>query len=230
MRDAAALDPLLQSDMRALTPSPRRHRVALVGAALLLLALDADDPVPWPSGDPHQGELTTQIERALEHHDRRRRREYLEAWQPGEAALGFSVRQEDIDAGQWELDDLLGFGAALFEHEFRTSDGHGALGMPGPLQRVHKGRRGGLDGFSCAGCHSQGGDRRRIRPICTCSSCRCPARHDCGCPGEHATPPIGAGPGRAGRSLRRIGRLLGARGRAPVRPAAGHHRPRAPAR
>lgn len=49
------------------------------------------------------------------------------------------------------------FGDALFGHEFRKEDGYAATAAPVPLRRVHDGRRGGLDTFSCAGCHSQGG-------------------------------------------------------------------------
>jgi hypothetical protein len=158
VRHADTVDPLLQSDMHTLRPSPRLRRAALAGLALLLLAVGGDDPVPWPDGaPPADTALTEQIEQALHRHESRRSARYLEAWQPGVAAERYVVIQEDIDAGQWTLDELLGFGASFFEHDFAPSEGHGALGTAAPLRRVHKGQRGGPDGFSCAACHAQGG-------------------------------------------------------------------------
>ncbi|MEM9458099.1 MAG: di-heme oxidoredictase family protein [Myxococcota bacterium] len=128
------------------------------GGALSLLALGADDPVPWPGGTPPtETALATEITQALAHDDERRRARVLDAWQPGTEAARFCVLQEEIDTGQRELDALLEVGAALFHHEFRTTDGYGSAGMPVPLQRIHTGVRGGLDSFSCAGCHSLGG-------------------------------------------------------------------------
>jgi hypothetical protein len=137
----------------------RRTRApALAPVALLLLALGGDDPVPWPGGEPpSDAELAVAIEDALALHELERFEEYLEAAEKGEDAEHVFVLQEDIDAGDHDLPRLFQFGDALFAHEFRASDGWGASASVEPLQRVHHGRRGGLDGFSCAGCHSLGG-------------------------------------------------------------------------
>jgi len=47
-------------------------------------------------------------------------------------------------------------GDGFFSHEFTPLDGYGDSPEP-TLHRVHTGVRGGLDTFSCAGCHSLGG-------------------------------------------------------------------------
>ncbi len=126
---------------------------------LLLAALGGDDPVPWPGGDPpSDAELGQQVDDALEVHERERFEEYLEALEKGEDAEHIFVLQEDIDAGLHDLERLFQFGDALFGHEFRSSEGYGDAGAPVPMQRVHRGRRGGLDSFSCRGCHSVGGE------------------------------------------------------------------------
>lgn len=149
--------PALSHRLRPLRVTAVATVVATVGA-LSLLALGADDPVPWPGGTPPtQIELAAQVTQALAHDDERRRASVLDAWQPGTEAARFTVLQDEIDAQQWALGPLLDVGAALFHHEFRTTDGYGSSGMPVPPQRIHTGVRGGLDGFSCAGCHSLGG-------------------------------------------------------------------------
>ncbi len=129
-----------------------------MGAALLSLALGGDDPVPWPGGDPPtDAEVVVQVEDALGLFEQERFEEYLEAWEKGEDAEHIFVLQPDIDAGLYDLEQLFIRGDALFGHEFRAEDGFGSEGAPVPMQRVHRGRRGGLDGFSCAACHSLGG-------------------------------------------------------------------------
>lgn len=134
-------------------------RAIPAGVALgLLLALGGEDPVPWPGGEPpSDAELALQIEEALALHELERFEEYLEALEKGEDAEHIFVLQEDIDAGLYELPRLFQFGDALFGHEFRSSDGYGSEGVPVPMARVHSGRRGGLDSFSCQACHSVGG-------------------------------------------------------------------------
>jgi hypothetical protein len=132
---------------------------ALAGGALgLLLAAGGDDLVPWPGGDPpSDAALATAIEEALELHERERFEEFLEAAEKGEDAEHVFVLQEDIDAGRHDLARLFQFGDALFGHEFRGSDGYGDAPGPVPPRRIHQGLRGGLDSFTCAGCHSVGG-------------------------------------------------------------------------
>ncbi|MEX1364995.1 MAG: di-heme oxidoredictase family protein [Nannocystaceae bacterium] len=144
--------------MRARWLKPTRRLAATAGAALLLLASGGDGPVPWPGGDaPDETALAEQVQDALALADRERFEEYLEAWERGEDAEHIFVQQEWIDDGFWSLPQLFVFGDALFGHEFRADDGYGDQGQPVPMQRVHQGRRGGLDSFSCAGCHSVGG-------------------------------------------------------------------------
>ena len=144
------------------TPSGTKRRSAAYrtapAALLLLLALAGDDPVPWPGGEPpDDAALATAIAEALALHERERFEEYLEAAEKGEDAEHVFVLQDDVDAGLYDLPRLFRFGDALFGHEFRVDDGWGASATVEPLQRIHRGRRGGLDGFSCAGCHSLGG-------------------------------------------------------------------------
>jgi len=127
-------------------------------AALSLLALGGTSVVPWPGGTPPvDGVVLQQLEEAFELHELERFEEYLEAWERGEDSEHIFVLQEEIDAGSYDLDRMFRRGDALFGHEFRPSDGWGDAATTLPLQRVHDGRRGGLDTFSCAGCHSVGG-------------------------------------------------------------------------
>lgn len=130
----------------------------VLGASLLLVANGGEGPVPWPGGDaPDDAALAEQIEDALALHELEQYEEFLEAWEKGEDAEHIYVQQEWIDDGFWSLDQLFVFGDALFGHEFRVDDGYGDQAAVVPMQRVHRGHRGGLDTFSCAGCHSVGG-------------------------------------------------------------------------
>jgi mono/diheme cytochrome c family protein len=135
------------------------RRVAAAAVLVLgALALGGASPVPWPGGTaPVDAAVLQQIDEAFELHELERFEEYLEAWERGEDSEHIFVLQEEIDAGTYDLDRLFLLGDALFGHEFRPSDGWGDAAATLPLQRVHDGRRGGLDTFSCAGCHSVGG-------------------------------------------------------------------------
>ncbi|MCH9687013.1 MAG: hypothetical protein K0V04_36595 [Deltaproteobacteria bacterium] len=135
-----------------------RARTIAPAAALLLLAVGGEDSVPWPDGDPPaDAEIAAQIDDAIGLFELERAEEYLEALEKGEDAEHFFVLQEDIDEGFWSLDQLFIRGDALFGHEFRADDGFGDEDVPVAMQRVHQGRRGGRDAFSCAACHSLGG-------------------------------------------------------------------------
>lgn len=133
--------------------------LALAGVSLLAYGagVKAPGPVPWPSGGPPTPvELRQLVDEAIELHDRERFEEFLEALESGEDSEHIFLLQERVDHGALNLDRLFDLGDALFEHEFRRLDGYGDA--PRPLQqRVHVGVRGGLDTFSCAGCHSLGG-------------------------------------------------------------------------
>lgn len=141
---------------RLLSPS----RVALLALLPCLLASSPDSPVPWPHGaPPTSAALDEALSGALELSDRERLEEVLEAAEKGEDGEHIQLFQKDVDAntyGYGELDRLFRFGDSFFAHEFRGEDGYGASATP-QLQRVHTGVYGGLDTFSCAGCHSVGG-------------------------------------------------------------------------
>lgn len=112
---------------------------------------------PWPGGnEPTLTEIDDLVFAAEELYTLERTEEFLEAFERGEDREHIIVYQDAIDAGAYDLDRLFRVGDALFEHEFRDEDGFGAT-AGAKLRRVHTPTRGGLDTFSCAGCHSQGG-------------------------------------------------------------------------
>ncbi|MRG93528.1 di-heme oxidoredictase family protein [Polyangium spumosum] len=126
-------------------------------AAGLVVAAGGEGPVPWPHGEaPSAVELDEMVGGALDLAKRERFEEYLEAAEKGEDREHIFALQSTIDLGAYDLDRLFQFGDALFAHEFRKEDGYGDAPYPG-LMRVHTGVRGGLDTYSCAGCHSVGG-------------------------------------------------------------------------
>lgn len=135
-------------------------RVALLAAIPCLLASTADTPVPWPHGQaPTTDALQLLVTDALALSDRERFEEFLEAVEKGEDSEHIQLFQKDIDENNYGyagMHRLFQFGDSFFGHEFRRDDGYGASENP-RLQRVHKGAYGGLDTFSCAGCHSVGG-------------------------------------------------------------------------
>ncbi len=85
-----------------------------------------------------------------------RSEEFLEAFERGEDSEHIFVLQEWIDEGRYDAAQLFQFGDSAFEHEFRLADGYGASKRLA-LVRVHDGAYGGLDSFSCNGCHATGG-------------------------------------------------------------------------
>lgn len=138
--------------------TPRRSAVLLVAPVLgLVVAAGGDTPIPWPHGQPPSGPaLDALVTSAAELGDRERLEEILDAAEKGEDREHITVLQADIDLGEFDKERLFRFGDSFFSHEFRGEDGFGASPLA-PLRRVHAGVRGGLDTFSCAGCHSVGG-------------------------------------------------------------------------
>jgi hypothetical protein len=128
---------------------------ALAVFALVSIARGDGEPVPWPDGGPPA--LVEQLEAATELMDRERYEEYLEAREHGEAREHITAFQWHIDAGELDLEALFTKGDSFFEHEFDLDDGLGDRAEIAPPERVHDGLRGGLDTFSCAGCHFVGG-------------------------------------------------------------------------
>jgi hypothetical protein len=132
---------------------------ALAIAALLVggIAQGGDPPVPWPYGEPPAGpELDAIVNDAVELADIERLEEFLDAAESGEDSEHMLVWQDDIDLGVHSKEFLFRRGDALFSHEFRRENGYGSAPQS-VLHRIHTGVRGGLDSFSCAGCHSVGG-------------------------------------------------------------------------
>jgi hypothetical protein len=121
------------------------------------LGFGADEPVPWPlGGPPTLLDLDEWVVAEEMIADRERFEEYLEAAEVGEDTEHITVRQEDVDAGYFSLERMFLYGDAAFGHEFRRLDGYGNTELP-RTRRIHDGHQGGLDSFSCAGCHQQGG-------------------------------------------------------------------------
>lgn len=135
-------------------------RVAFVALLPCLLATTPGSHVPWPYGTPPDTDaLSAMVTEALTIAERERFEEFLEAAEKGEDGEHIQLMQVDIDENNYGLGEksrLFQFGDSLFGHEFRSEDGYGASVNP-QLERVHRGVYGGLDTFSCAGCHSVGG-------------------------------------------------------------------------
>ncbi|HZF55661.1 MAG TPA: di-heme oxidoredictase family protein [Polyangiaceae bacterium] len=140
-------------------PARRSNLRALAIAALLVggVAQGGDPPVPWPHGEPPAGsDLDEIVNTAVELGDLERYEEFLDAAEVGEDSEHMLVWQDDIDLGMHSKEFLFRRGDAFFSHEFRSENGYGTSAQSA-LSRVHTGVRGGLDSFSCAGCHSLGG-------------------------------------------------------------------------
>jgi hypothetical protein len=114
--------------------------------------------VPWPRGAaPTEAELDALLADAEQIDAREQAEDWLDALESGEASEHLPIVQADIDDGVYTKQDLFRLGDEFFSHPFTVSpDGYGD-GHFVALQRVHSGVRGGLDTFSCAGCHSVGG-------------------------------------------------------------------------
>lgn len=132
--------------------------VVLVALPLLATASDVEPSTPWPlGGPPSDTQLSEFVVDALDLFELERFEEFRDAKERGEDSGHVRVFQEDIDAGQYTVDDLFAFGDSVFGHEFRDLDGYGDDPTVRPGQRVHAGALGGRDNFSCLGCHSVGG-------------------------------------------------------------------------
>ncbi len=125
-----------------------------------MLATAADSPAatPWPGGaPPADAQLAGLVGDALGLLSLERFEEFREAKEKGEDSGHSTVFQEDIDTHRYDADQLFALGDAVFGHEFRAADGYADVQSVVQGRRVHDGSRGGLDTFSCAGCHSVGG-------------------------------------------------------------------------
>jgi di-heme oxidoreductase (putative peroxidase) len=114
-------------------------------------------PTPWPHGaPPSSAELDRLLEDANGIEERERFEEFLAASEINEDSDHLPITQEDVDANVYNKALLFQFGDEFFSHEFTRTNGYGDSSFK-TLKRVHAGVRGGLDTFSCAGCHSLGG-------------------------------------------------------------------------
>jgi len=137
--------------------APHLPPIALIALLAGAIASGGESPVPWPYDQPPTSQdLDTLIHDALKVADREQREEWLAAFEKGEDRESLLVFQDDIDQGYYDNDRLFTMGDGFFSHEFTPLDGYGDSPEP-TLHRVHTGVRGGLDTFSCAGCHSLGG-------------------------------------------------------------------------
>ncbi|MFO0758200.1 MAG: di-heme oxidoredictase family protein [Byssovorax sp.] len=137
---------------------PRRAALFL-SIPLLAGALPPAPPpvVPWPHGEPPTGARVARLVKdAVELADRERAEEILAAAEHGEDSDRLNTAQVDIDQGRYDKAALFLIGDELFSHEFTLDNGYGD-GAFVTMRRVHAGVRGGLDTFSCSGCHSVGG-------------------------------------------------------------------------
>jgi Di-haem oxidoreductase, putative peroxidase len=151
---------------------PRSTRLSIAVAALLLSSPGGGAPhtpgalapggavpvpVPWPRGaPPSAGTLDDLLADARRLEDREQAEEWLVASESGEESDHVSILQADIDKGVYTKPQLFTLGDELFGHAFTRRDGYGDGPFNGFL-RVHRGPRGGLDTFSCSGCHGVGG-------------------------------------------------------------------------
>lgn len=142
------------------------RRVAAI-LALALGACAADEQLsPVPTGgsaatfDMFSTELSDDMYEqalfALEADAWRRELRFLDAANPGHLFSTTRVRQAEIDAGQWNSDDLYQLGGQLFTTRFTPAIGFGGADLP-PFGRFQTGARGGPDAFTCADCHRVGG-------------------------------------------------------------------------
>ena len=118
--------------------------------------------LPWAQVKPTPQELDWLEIKTNEAHERYLVEQYevsLDAFDPGERLEHSTLTQIAIDRGSFSNQDLFQFGDELFEYHFRPEDGWGTDALTdGPtLYRVHRGKKGGPDSFSCIDCHSKGG-------------------------------------------------------------------------
>ena len=91
---------------------------------------------------------------ALERDARARERRFIEAADPGH--LFSSTKIPAAELRRLPIDTVYELGAQLFHHRFHPREGFGGKDRPA-LGRVHAGRRGGPDAYTCSACHRRGG-------------------------------------------------------------------------
>lgn len=90
----------------------------------------------------------------LEADARFRHERFVDAAQPGHLWAGSRVEMADVV--RMGPERIYEMGARLFHHRFGHAEGFGDGEQALPL-RVHRGRRGGPDAYTCNDCHRRGG-------------------------------------------------------------------------
>jgi hypothetical protein len=129
-------------------------RFALLAVTLAALAR----PTPWPGGRaPAAAAIDAQVEEALRLAHRELSEEIARTHDPREAIESASIQQSLVDSAGFPIDVIFLFGDSFFSHNVEPLGGLGGV-IPGDkINRVHRGRSGGIDTFSCMGCHAVGG-------------------------------------------------------------------------
>lgn len=91
---------------------------------------------------------------ALERDAREREQRFIEAIAPGHRFEATRVSAEALR--RLPAATIYEIGGQLFHHRFQRSEGFGSKDRPA-LGRVHQGRRGGPDAYTCGDCHRKGG-------------------------------------------------------------------------
>ena len=91
---------------------------------------------------------------SLERDARAREQRFVEATAPGR--LFETTKVSAAQLRRLPVDAVYEIGAQLFHHRFHRREGFGSKDRPA-LGRVHQGRRGGPDAYTCSACHRRGG-------------------------------------------------------------------------
>ena len=147
--------------LKGLLTGPGARRTPSAGgrsAFALLLATTLTAAVPWPGGViPTPLQIDALLDDALRLARRERGEELAAAQFVEEEVESAWIPQDRIDRGDLPLEALFLMGDSFFSHPFQRLSGLGGLLPPDRLQRVHRGLTGGIDTFSCMGCHTVGG-------------------------------------------------------------------------
>jgi hypothetical protein len=133
-------------------------------AAAVAAALTAANPprpggqAPWPGGRaPSATDLQAAVDEALRLARRERAEDLARARAPQEASESATLPQAVVDERADSLDVVFLQGDSFFSHPVEPVAGLGGLIPPDRVARVHRGAAGGIDTFSCLGCHAVGG-------------------------------------------------------------------------
>jgi len=128
------------------------------GLPILVLALGAASPVPWPGGAaPDELAVSRARDLATGRWEQDRFLEFKSSVENETEAAVKDVLQEQIDRGDFDLPTMQLYGRRLFQLPWRSNLGLGTGAGARTFLPVHRGDTPGLDTQACEGCHSQGG-------------------------------------------------------------------------